>query len=71
MMAPLLSRPASSEKIRRDIRVLESEVQAIRAKRDGQNRAIAERQTKIDRLKSQLAIIAERAPVLPAMGCPS
>lgn len=64
MPAPLLSRTLDSDKIRREIAALEAEVKSAREKRDGVIRAIAERQMKIERLKSQLALVATPGAVL-------
>lgn len=69
MSAPLLSRPTTAEQIRREIRVLQEEVNQSRQKRDGIARAIAERQTKISRLQAQLALIAQPGPILSCSLC--
>ena len=72
MSAPLFSRPVSVETLRREIRILDEEIKASRGKRDGLNRAIAERQIKKSRLEAQLAAIeADKSPALPSpsMAC--
>lgn len=55
-----------AETLRRQISSLESEVRSSREKRDGLNRAIAERLTKLSRLQAQLAMCEPTAILLPS-----
>lgn len=70
MAYPAISRAASPDQIRREIDVLEKEIAGTREKRNRISRAIAEKQVKIDRLKSELlALTMSSGAARPAEIC--
>lgn len=69
MSAPLLSRPDSAEKIRREIEALRSEINEACDKRDRLNDSIKARVNKLNRLQAQLAMATPGPALSLAAAC--
>lgn len=57
MKPPLTFAPLAPEQIRRDIRALEDEIKSAREKSRRIDSSVQARQTKLERLKSQLVLV--------------